>query len=299
MAIVTGGTSGIGRALSAALVRRGDTVVLTGTDGAAAARVAEQVAADGSGTASGMTVDVRDAAAVGALVTGTASRYGRLDLLVNNAGVGIGGRTDELSLAHWDRAVDVNLRGVVHGVHAAYPVMVRQGSGHIVNTASVAGLLPNPGFAPYAMTKWGVVGLSLALRAEAASRGVRVTVVCPGGVDTPMLDRGMPPDLPRVPSVEAIDVRTVIRKLNGGRLYDADDLAADVLRGVDRNRAIVVAPRQARIAWRLMRLSPSLFLRLSQALAARDPDLRVATGAAAPPEGVDVPGRRLSGGRGR
>ncbi|MGY1985461.1 SDR family oxidoreductase [Blastococcus sp. SYSU DS0669] len=127
------------------------------------------------------------------------------------------------------------LRGVVHGVHAAYPVMLRQGSGHIVNVASVAGLLPNPGFAPYAATKWAVVGLSLSLRGEAASRGVRVSVVCPGGVDTPMLDKGMPSDLPRVPTVEAADVRAVITALSGGRLYSADALAADVLCGVDRS----------------------------------------------------------------
>ncbi|MGY1826335.1 SDR family NAD(P)-dependent oxidoreductase [Blastococcus sp. SYSU DS0541] len=164
-------------------------------------------------------------------------------------------------------------------MHAAYPVMLRQGSGHIVNVASVAGLLPNPGFTPYAATKWAVVGLSLSLRGEAASRGVRVSVVCPGGVDTPMLDKGMPSDLPRVPTVEAADVRAVITALSGGRLYSADALAADVLRGVDRNRAVIVAPRQARLAWWLMRLSPSLLGRL----AAARPLRAAATG----PAGVD------------
>ncbi|MCF6734591.1 SDR family oxidoreductase [Blastococcus sp. KM273129] len=265
VAIVTGGSSGIGRALGAALVRRGDRVVLTGTDGARAARVAEELTGVGPGRASAAVLDVRDGAAVAGLVTGTVEQQGRLDLLVNNAGVGIGGPVEDLALAHWDRAIDVNLRGVVHGVHAAYPVMLRQGSGHIVNVASVAGLLPNPGFTPYASTKWGVVGLSLSLRGEAAAHGVRVSVVCPGGVDTPMLDKGMPSDLPRVPAVEAADVRAVITELSGGRLYSADALAADVLRGVERNRAIIVAPRQARIAWRLMRLSPSLLVRFAAA----------------------------------
>ncbi|MGY1664328.1 SDR family NAD(P)-dependent oxidoreductase [Geodermatophilus sp. SYSU D00696] len=282
VAIVTGGSSGIGRALSAALVRRGDEVVLTGTDGAAAARVAEQLTASGPGAASAAAVDVRDAAAVDALVTDTAARHGGLDLLVNNAGVAIAGPVEELSLAHWERAIDVNLRGVVHGVQAAYPLMVRQGHGHIVNVASVSGLLPNPGFAPYATTKWAVVGLSLALRGEAACRGVRVSVVCPGGVDTPLLDKGMPRDLPRVPTVESVDPRTVITKLNGGRLYDADALAVHVLRGVDRDRAIIVAPRYARVAWRLMRLSPSSFMRLGQLLVTRDADLRAAICGAVP-----------------
>jgi len=150
----------------------------------------------------------------------------------------------------------------VHGVHAAYPVMLRQGHGHIVNTASLAGLSPMPRGGPYATTKWAVVGLSLSLRAEGAPRGVRVSVVCPGGVDTPILDKGMPPDLPRIPSADATDTRAVITRASGGHLYTADALAMDVLRGLDRNRAIIVAPRQARMVWRLMRLSPSLVLRL-------------------------------------
>jgi NAD(P)-dependent dehydrogenase (short-subunit alcohol dehydrogenase family) len=270
VAIVTGGASGIGRALGAALVRRGAQVVLADVEGTAAAGVAQQLTAMGPGTASGAPMDVRDAAAVAALVADTAGRHGRLDLMFNNAGLGIGGPVEELALAHWDRAIDVNLRGVVHGIHAAYPVMLRQGHGHIVNTASLAGLVPTPGAALYGTTKWAVVGLSLSLRGEAAPRGVRVSVVCPGGVDTPILDKGMPSDLPRVPTAEAIDARARITKFSGGHLYSADALAADVLHGVDRNRAIIVAPRQARIMWRLMRLSPSLLMRLGAAMAARD-----------------------------
>lgn len=273
VAIVTGGASGIGRALGAALVRRGDDVVLADLDGGAAAAVAEQLTALGPGTASGAGVDVREAAAVAALVTETVDRHGRLDLMVNNAGVGMGGPVEELAPAHWERAIDVNLRGVVHGVHAAYPVMLRQGSGHIVNTASLAGLLPTPWSTPYGTTKWAVVGLSLSLRGEGAARGVRVSVVCPGGVDTPILDKGMPPDLPRVPGAEGVDARALITRMSGGRLYSADALALDVLRGIDRNRAVIVAPRHARVQWRLMRLSPSLLMRLGAAMAARDPDL--------------------------
>jgi NAD(P)-dependent dehydrogenase (short-subunit alcohol dehydrogenase family) len=282
VAIVTGGASGIGRALGAALVRRGDQVVLADVEGAAAEEVAEQLTALGPGAASAAAVDVRNAAAVAALVADTAARHGRLDLLFNNAGLGIGGPVEELALAHWDRVIDVNLRGVVHGVHAAYPVMLRQGFGHIINTASLAGLLPTPGSAPYGTTKWAVVGLSLSLRGEAAPHGVRVSVVCPGGVDTPILDKGMPPDLPRVPTAEATDTREVITRMSGGHLYSADALAADVLHGVDHNRALIVAPRQARIMWRLMRLSPSLLMRLGAAMTARDMDTRQSRAGAGP-----------------
>jgi NAD(P)-dependent dehydrogenase (short-subunit alcohol dehydrogenase family) len=269
VAIVTGGASGIGRALGAALVRRGDRVVLADVDGAAAAEVAEQLDAAGPGGATAATVDVREADAVAALVSGTAERHGRLDLLFNNAGLGIGGPAEELTPAHWDRTLDVNLRGVLHGVQAAYPLMLRQGHGHIVNTASLAGLLPMPGSAPYATTKWAVVGLSLSLRVEGAARGVRVSVVCPGGVDTPILDKGMPADLPRVPGAEGRDARALVTRASGGRLYGADALAADVLRGIDRNRPVIVAPRQARVLWRLMRLSPSLVMRMQAAMTAR------------------------------
>jgi NAD(P)-dependent dehydrogenase (short-subunit alcohol dehydrogenase family) len=296
VAIVTGGASGIGRALGAALVRRGDQVVLADVEGAAAVEVAEQLTALGPGAASATAVDVRDAAAVAALVTDTAARHGGLDLMFNNAGLGIGGPVEELALAHWDRAIDVNLRGVVHGIHAAYPVMIRQGHGHIVNTASLAGLLPMAGSAPYATTKWAVVGLSLSLRGEAALRGVRVSVVCPGGVDTPILDKGMPSDLPRVPTAEAIDDRAVITKMSGGHLYSADALAADVLHGVDRNRAIIVAPRQARIMWRLMRLSPSLLMRIGSAMVARESGIRPAGTGAVPAPGAQAVERERAAG---
>jgi NAD(P)-dependent dehydrogenase (short-subunit alcohol dehydrogenase family) len=269
VAIVTGGASGNGRALGAALVRRGDRIVLADIDADAATAVAERLTGLGPGRASAAGVDVRDAEAVAAVVSETVQRHGQLDLMVNNAGIGIGGDAEELAVAHWDRAIDVNLRGVVHGVQAAYPVMVRQGDGHIVNTASLAGLLPAPGLAPYGATKWAVVGLSLSLRGEGAAKGVRVSVVCPGGVDTPILDKPTPADLPPVPSADSVDGRALITKMSGGRLYAPDALARDILRGLDRNRAIIVAPRHARVLWRLMRLSPSLFLRLSTAMAGR------------------------------
>ena len=109
----------------------------------------------------------------------------------------------------------------------------------------------------------------MSLRGEGAGKGVRVSVLCPGEVDTPILDKRTPADLPPVPSADTIDSRALITKMSGGRLYDADALAGDVLRGIDRNRAIIVAPRQARVLWRLMRLSPALFLRLSTAIAGR------------------------------
>jgi NAD(P)-dependent dehydrogenase (short-subunit alcohol dehydrogenase family) len=259
VAIVTGAASGIGRALSAALARRGATVVLADIDGAGAEAAADSLAAGPPGRASGVALDVTDAEAVAGLVERTATDHGHLDLLFNNAGVAMAGAAEDLSLAHWNRALDVNLRGVVHGVVAAYPLMVRQGRGHIVNTASLAGLVPSPVLTPYGMTKHAVVGLSTSLRMEAVAHGVRVSVVCPGVIDTPILDKGNPPDLPAVTSVP--DGRALLTQMIGPA-YPAPSLAADVLEGVARNRAVIVTPGHARLAWWAYRLAPRLVLDL-------------------------------------
>ena len=257
VAIVTGAASGIGRALSGALARRGATVVLADIDEAGAKLAADELSAGPPGRASAAALDVADAAAVAELVERTAQDHGHLDFLFNNAGIGIVGEVAELTLAHWERAIDVNLRGVVHGVVAAYPIMVRQGRGHIVNTGSLAGLIPSPMLTPYGMTKHGVVGLSTSLRMEAAAHGVRVSVLCPGVIDTPLLDKGNPPDLPPVKDVP--DGRELLTRAVGGT-YPAASLAEDALDGVARNRPLIVTPRHARIPWRLYRLSPRLII---------------------------------------
>lgn len=181
--IVTGAGSGIGAAIAARLVARGSHVVVADLDLDKATSVAERL-----GAATAARVDVADADAVRDLVGSTLARHGGLDVMVNNAGVAIGGFHEQLGQAQWDLALGVNLGGVINGVNAAYPVMCAQRSGHILNTASLAGLIPAPAMLPYTTTKHAVVGLSTALRAETASMGVRVSVLCPGFVDTPLLD---------------------------------------------------------------------------------------------------------------
>jgi NAD(P)-dependent dehydrogenase (short-subunit alcohol dehydrogenase family) len=165
-------------------------------------------------------------------VEGAAAREGRLDYLFNNAGIAIGGELRDMSEAHWRRIVDVNLWGVVHGIRAAYPLMIRQGSGHIVNTASGAGLVANPLGAAYGMTKHAVVGLSTSLRGEAEGLGVRISVVCPGFVDTAIFDRGI--GLGR-------SIREGVRDAPV-RPYPAPKAARAILRGVRANRAVIVFP---------------------------------------------------------
>jgi NAD(P)-dependent dehydrogenase (short-subunit alcohol dehydrogenase family) len=258
VAVVTGAASGIGRALSTALARRGAIVVMADIDEAAVKAAADAIAGETGATVAGLALDVRDPDAFAGVVAAVAADRGRVDLLFNNAGVAVWGEVADLTLAHWNRVLDVNLRGVVHGVAAVYPLMIRQGRGHIVNTASLAGLVPGPRLTPYVMTKHAVVGLSTSLRAEAAAHGVRVSVVCPGVIDTPLLDKGNPPDLPSVTDMP--DARAMLSE-SIGAAYPAASLADDVLAGVARNRAFIVTPRHARVAWAVDRLSPELFVR--------------------------------------
>lgn len=248
-AIVTGAGSGIGAALSRALTAAGAEVVCTDIDEAAAARTAEPLGARWR------RLDVADAAAVADCVAEVVGRAGRIDLLFNNAGITWGGDTELLTLDQWNAIIDVNIRGVVHGVAAAYPVMVTQGHGHIVNTASMAGLAAAGQITSYVMSKHAIVGLSLALRSEAAGHGVGVLAICPTAVETPILDKGA------IGGFVGRDFYRMGRRRT--KFASADDLAVDTLRAIERNKALLVWPRQARMAWRLARYAPGLLQRMS------------------------------------
>jgi len=262
VAIITGGASGIGRALGEALSRRGAEVVLADRQIELAEEVAAGIREDADSMATAAEVDVTDFAAVQRLVQTTVSTHGRLDYVFNNAGIGIAGEVRDYQIDDWNRVIDVNLRGVVHGVQAAYPVMLQQGYGHIVNTASMAGLMPAPWSASYAATKHAVVGLSTSLRIEAASAGVRVSVLCPGVIQTPILDNGGKYGKilrPIAPDVQ----RAYWQRL---RPMPVDRFASKVLSALARNKAIIVVPSWWKVVWWMNRLSPSLGLYIGRKL---------------------------------
>lgn len=246
-AIVTGGGSGIGRALCGWLARAGAHVVVADVDAVAAEAVAAELRAVG-GRAEAAAVDVRDAAAVRALVQRVAAARGRLDFMFNNAGIAVAGEVLDGTLADWERVIAVNLMGVVHGTLPAYEVMARQGFGHIVNTGSTAGLTPSPGLTSYAASKHGVVGLSTSLRTEAAIHGVRVSVVCPGLVDTPMKHHTEFRNLDRNAALAALPLT----------MYPVEALARDVMRGVLENQPIIISPTHARLMSWAYRAAPWL-----------------------------------------
>ena len=253
VAIVTGGASGIGRALCEELARLGSAVVVADINAEGAEKVAAAIGAAAA------RVDVRQAAEVQAMVEDTVKRHGRLDLMFNNAGIGVAGGLHEVSLEHWRTVVDINLMGVVHGVMAAYPVMIRQSAGHIVNVASLAGLIAAPGLGPYAATKGAIVSLTAALRAEAEGFGVRASVVCPGFVDTAIYQNAIGVRL---------DQTDLLGKL-GLPLIPARDAAMAILRGLERNQAVIVFPGSARTLWRLTRFTPWLIAAFTRRLTTR------------------------------
>jgi NAD(P)-dependent dehydrogenase (short-subunit alcohol dehydrogenase family) len=253
IAIVTGGASGIGCALCEGLAGRGALVIVADVNRAGGKGVAAAINA-GGGRAQAVRLDVSIAADVCALIEATASQHGRLDYVFNNAGVGISGEMRDLTPEHWRRVLDVNLLGVLYGTRAAYTVMVRQGGGHIVNTASVMGLIGFPTGIPYATTKSAIVSLSTSLREEAAGLGVKVSVVCPGFIQTPIWERS---------EILKADRQQMLAVLPF-KLMDVTRAAHAILRGVARNRAIIVFPFHARLLWWLYRLSPTLLSPLAR-----------------------------------
>ncbi|MEW5736173.1 MAG: SDR family NAD(P)-dependent oxidoreductase [Thermodesulfobacteriota bacterium] len=249
VAVVTGAASGIGRSLAQELARRGARVVVADINGEGAAAVAREIEAAG-GKASWVRLDVTDESEVAGLIHKTVADHGRIDFLFNNAGIGVGGEARDLTLAQWRRIVDVNLWGVIYGCHAAYPIMIRQGSGHIVNTASVAGLAPLPGEVCYATTKFAVVGLSTALRNEAAGLGVKVSVVCPGFIDTAIFETA---------EIAGADPKDILERLPRKFFATADQAAREILAGVSRNKDIIIVTLHGKLVVGLYRLSRPLW----------------------------------------
>ena len=258
IAIVTGAASGIGAALARELAARGAVVQLADMQMDAALGVTAKIVAAG-GRASAHYLDVADADAVQRLVERVAAEKGRLDYMFNNAGIAVLGEFRDLPAADWKRILDINVNGVFAGTAAAYAVMIRQGAGHIVNTASVAGLVPSPGLAAYSASKHAVVGLSISLRAEALSYGVKVSAVCPGFIRTPILDSK------RVGMTERSAVKARVHEI----AMAPEECARQVLAGVVRNKAIIAVTGHAKMMWALNRYVPALMQRMSRRMAAQ------------------------------
>jgi NAD(P)-dependent dehydrogenase (short-subunit alcohol dehydrogenase family) len=250
--IITGGASGIGRALGEELAGRGADVILADLQIELADEVAASIKAKG-GKAESVLLDVTDHAAVKNLADEVYSKRGRIDYIFNNAGIGIFGEAIQYSHEDWQNVLNVNLHGVVHGIEAVYPVMVEQGFGHIVNTASVAGFMIVPYLLSYVATKYAVLGLSKTLRVEARPYGIRVSAICPGVIRTPMMEGGK---FGKVLIKLTEDVMAKAEK--NFRPMDPNAFAKKVIDNVARNKAIIIVPSWWRIFWWIGRISEPL-----------------------------------------
>jgi meso-butanediol dehydrogenase/(S,S)-butanediol dehydrogenase/diacetyl reductase len=219
VAIVTGAGSGIGRATALLFAAEGAMVVVNDVNSDAATRVAKEIEAAG-GIAAPFPADVGDSRQVEALVRDATSRFGRLDVLVNNAAAVIPGPLESISDADWRRTQAVTLDGVFFGMRAALPVMAAQGGGAIINIASGAAIAGEPGLAAYGAAKAAVVNLTKTAAVENAARGVRVNTILPGPIATP----------PLLAAVEATGGRAGWeRQIPCGRLGTPEEMAAVAL----------------------------------------------------------------------
>jgi len=261
-AIVTGGASGIGRALAEELSKRGCEVVLADLQIELAEKVAKKINTSG-GKVTAVKIDVTNFPALETLVEETVKRTGRVDYFFNNAGIGIIGNVNHYGIEDWNYIVDVNLRGVINGIQAVYNVMVSQGFGHIVNTASVAGLMPSPGMVSYAATKHAVVGLSTSLRAEAENFGIRVSVFCPGFVRTAILEGGgeYGKTLIDWSPGQQKHMMKMVEKL---KPINPNIFAERALKSVAKNKAIIVVPSWWKLFWWIHRLFPTIGMFLAK-----------------------------------
>lgn len=236
-AMVTGANSGIGFALTGELLRRGARVYMAGRDPHKVAKAAEEYAGYG-GNVRTLIVDVTDGDQVQAAVRQVAGESGRLDLLFNNAGVGGTIPFEKATLEDWKTIIDVNLWSVIYGVHAAVPIMLEQGSGHIINTSSIAGLIPPPFQALYCLTKFGVTGMTESLRYEFAEKGISFSVVCPSNIATPIFKKsidGTVHEAARIPD----------------DAYPAEKAAVLILDRVAEKQGIIIVPEDETVdIWR-------------------------------------------------
>jgi len=249
--LVTGGSSGLGDALVRQFVAAGHQVLRT------------DIGAEGPDDTPYLQLDVRKADDWEKAVGWCQEHWGGLDILVNNAGVATGGRIDVESLDEWDRVVDINLMGVVRGCRAFTPVFKEQRSGHLVNTASAAGLVHPPMMSSYNTVKAGVVALSETLSHELHPYGVAVSVVCPSYFRTNLGE-----------SIQGSDqeMSAVARRLIEKSPRTADEIAKAVIDGIGKRQFLIIPDRPALLAWRTKRFARPLYDRQMRKIAARARD---------------------------
>lgn len=248
-AVVTGAGGGLGRAFCVELARRGARILASDVDLGAAEATAASVGAE----AYALRCDVSRREDVAALAEEAERRLGGVDLIINNAGVATSGVIGDVSLEDWGWLLGVNLWGVIHGCHEFVPRLRRQGSGHVLNVASAAGLLSAPLMGPYNVSKAGVVALSETLAAELSGSGVGVTVLCPTFFKTNIAAASRGADAKQVAEIEKLMARSRL---------SAEDVARVALDGAAAGRLYVLPHADGRWYWRVKRAAPERFQKI-------------------------------------
>ncbi len=255
--VVTGASSGIGRAIAVELASHGATAVLVGTN---LQRLEEsrKLCEDIGATAHVQQADVADAAAMQTMANTVINEIGVPDVLVNNAGVVMSGLIHEVEPEEWQRLIGINIMGVVHGCRYFLPAMLQRGrGGHIVNMASAAGLIGQPGMSTYCATKHAVVGMSASMRYELSGQGIGVTTICPGYVQTPILN-----NLKLVGKLDTGKVRDKVASDMKRNKLTAEDVARRTAKAIRQNEAFVTIGRDARAAYLGKRFAPGIMDRM-------------------------------------
>lgn len=249
--VITGAGSGIGKAAAHAFAELGAIVHVVDLHGAKAQETAGELRLSGA-LAWAHEADVRDQDALQDLATKVYEQHGRCDVLINNAGVGHSGFVQDLSLDEWRWVIDTNLWGVIHGVHAFVPRMIEQGGGgHILNTASMLGLMGLPSMAPYSTSKFAVVGLSESLGIELAPHDIFVSAICPGVIDTNIVNAS------KLAGSQAL--RDRVAAFYRTRGIAPQRVAKDMVEAVKRKRPLALTAGSSYPALMLKRLSPRLY----------------------------------------
>jgi 3-dehydrosphinganine reductase len=246
--LITGGSSGIGRACARLLAARGASVVLIARHRPrldAAVSNVRSAARDTTSHIAGIVADVTQPAAIEQAVETTLGACGRVDMLINSAGTSYPGYAHELPPARFREVMETNYFGTLHAIRAVLPDMLARSSGHITNIGSVAGFIGVFGYTTYSPSKFAVAGLAECLRAELLPRGIRVSLVCPPDVDTPMLYQE---DDHKPPETRAISAHAGV--------MHADDVAWEIAAGMARGRFLILPNRKSRVLFWLSRLVP-------------------------------------------
>jgi len=232
--IITGAASGLGNGMAQKLVEYGAIVVLLDIDEVRLNQF-KKVNANFSNYIEIKNVDVTKYEDVNNCFLDIYKKYGKIDYLFNNAGIGGTLPFEQATLKHWDKIINLNLYGVINGINAVYPLMVEQNYGNIINTSSISGIIPFSGQVLYNTTKYAITGLSLSLIKEAKKHNINVSIICPGMVKTrifnkPIIGEEVPDEYVKIPK-EAISV---------------DDAVKDIFEGISKKKRIIITPKYLR-----------------------------------------------------